>query len=257
MTGLVVQGESMYARTDVGGAYRFDKDSQRWEQMITTSTVSADHRPSDYQVEALGAAPSDPSIVYMLVGATSADSPGARVLRSSDAGRTWTATSTDWYVGGNDEWRQSGSRIAVDPSDPRVVFVGTRRNGLQLSRDGGATWQSVMNPPDVAHNSSVYSIGAASVLIDPSSPIVDGRHSVVWAGVAGLGLKRSQDGGRSWALVSPFTNGFVSDMALTPGGALVACFYGIGDGNRSSVKRVDVTGGVVDITPPRTAGGSR
>jgi BNR/Asp-box repeat len=249
VTGLVVEGGSMYARTDVGGAYRFDTDNQRWEQMLTTSSVTSDRRSTDYQVEALGAAPSDPAIVYMLVGATSADSPGARVLRSYDAGRNWTALSTEWYVGGNDEYRQSGARIAVDPSDPRVLFVGTRRNGLQVSRDGGETWDSAMTPPALDQNSDLYSVGVTSVVIDPSSPVFEGRHSVVWAGVAGVGLMRSLDAGRSWTLVSSFSGGFVSDMALTPGGALVACFYGLGEGSGSYVKRVDVAGDIVDITP--------
>jgi hypothetical protein len=250
VTGLVVQGGSIYARTDVGGAYRFDKNSQRWEQMLTTSTVTSDRRSSDYQVEALGAAPSNPAIVYMLVGATSVDSPGARILRSYDAGRSWTAFPTDWYVGGNDEYRQSGARIAVDPSDPHVLFVGTRRNGLQLSRDGGETWESAMTPAALDQKSELYSIGVTSVVIDPSSPVVEGRHTVMWAGVAGVGLMRSLDAGRSWALTSSFSSGFVSDLVLTPGGALVACFYGIGEGSSSYVRRVDVTGDVVDITPP-------
>jgi hypothetical protein len=249
VTGLVVQGGSMYARTDVGGAYRFDPDNRRWEQMLTTSSVTSDRRSSDYQVEALGAAPSNPAIVYMLVGATSDDSIGARLLRSYDAGRSWTAFPTEWYVAGSGGYRQSGARIAVDPSNPQVLFVGTRRNGLQLSRDGGETWESAMNSPALEQNSDLYSIGVTSVVIDPSSPVVKGLHSVVWAGVAGVGLMRSPDAGRSWTPVSSFSSGFVSDMALTPGGALVACFYGLGEGSSSYVKRVDPTGGVIDITP--------
>ena len=251
VTGLVAEGGNMYARTDVGGAYRFDKDQKRWEQMITTSSVAPDLRASDYQVEGLGAASSNPAIVYMLVGATSAESPGARILRSYDAGRSWTALPADWYVGGNDEYRQSGARIAVDPSNPGVLYVGTRRNGLQLSGDGGQTWESIMNPSVTNQNSDLYSIGVTSIVIDPSSPIIAGRHSVVWAGITGVGLMKSVDAGRSWTLAAPFPTGFVSDMALTPNGALVACFYGLGDGNASYVKRVDAANVVVDITPPR------
>ena len=250
VTGLVVQGESMYARTDVGGAYRFDRESGRWQQMITSDSVSAGRRATDYQVDALGAAPSDPSIVYMVVGATSESSPGARVLRSADEGRNWTVTNTDWYVDGNNRWRQSGTRIAIDPSDPNVLIVGTRTNGLQLSDDGGRTWRPIMDPVDRQENSDLFGIGVTSVAIDPSSPVVGGRHSVVWAGVAGVGLMRSGDAGASWATVSAFPSGFVSDMVLSPDGTLIACLYGVGEAETSRVERVDRTGALSDITPP-------
>lgn len=254
VTGLTVQGDSMYARTDIGGAYRFDRKNRRWVQMITTASMPSDRRPTDYQVEALGAAPSDPTTVYMLVGSTSDESPGARVLRSHDAGKSWTAHPVGWYVGGNDKWRQSGARIAVDPSDPGTLFVGTRRDGLQVSRDGGESWETAVLPTGLDSTSNLYSIGVSSVLIDQSSSIIDGRHSVVWAGVAGVGLTRSLDGGRTWATVSAFENGFVSDLASMSDGAVVASFYGVGDvSNKSYVRRVNATGEVVDITPPADA----
>lgn len=250
VTGLNVQGDSIFARTDVGGAYRFDRDARRWVQMITTASVPTDRRPTDYQVEALGAAPSDPLTVYMLVGSTSDESPGARVLRSHDAGKSWTVHPVNWYSGGNDEWRQSGARIAVDPSDPLTLFIGTRRDGLQVSRDGGDTWQSAVSPTGFDPLSDLYSIGVSSVVIDPASTVVDGRHSIVWAGVAGVGLLRSVDAGRTWATVSLFPDGFVSDMAFAANGAVVASFYGVGEGRNSYVRRVSATGEVADITPP-------
>lgn len=249
VTGLSVEGNSMYARTDVGGAYRYDNDTQRWEQMISTSSVAADHRLSDYQVEAVGAAPSDPAIVYMLVGSTSDSSPGARIFRSNDSGRNWTVQQTNWQVSGNGDYRQSGARIAVDPTDPNLIFVGTRRNGLQLSTDGGKTWRESMAAPRIAEGSDAYDIGVSTVVIDPSSPIADGRHVGVWAGVAGIGLMHSTNAGHSWKLASPFGTGFVSDLGLKPDGSVVACFYGLGDSTRSYVRRLDTAGGVADITP--------
>src|ERR671938_747589 len=35
----------------------------------------------------------------------------------------------------------SASCLAVDPNDARVVYVGSERSGLFVSRDGGASWQ--------------------------------------------------------------------------------------------------------------------
>lgn len=251
VTGLAVEGDSMYARTDVGGAYRFDTEQQRWIQMVTASSVSADRRASDYQVEALGAAPSDPSTVYMLTGASSQESPGSRVMRSKNGGRSWSVFQTPWYVGGNDEWRQSGARIAIDPSDPQVLFIGTRRDGIHMSTDGGETWTSANKVRVEDPASELFSIGVTSIIIDPRSPVVDGRHSSIWAGVAGAGLIRSKDGGKSWALVKAFPSGFVSDMSLTSDGALFACFYDARVDGISSIDRVDSTGKVDDISPLR------
>lgn len=248
VNGLVVAGDRMYARTDIGGAYRFNPATTQWEQMISTSSVTVGRHESDYQVQALGASPSDPSTVYALVGATEADSLGARMLRSNDAGAHWAASQTAWYVGG-DEDRRSGARIAVDPSNSGVLYVGTRRDGLMLSRDGGQTWESAMPPTALDTSSPAYGIGVTAIAVDPMSPIAEGRHSVVWAGVAGVGLMRSIDGGRTWSLASEFREGFVSDIALAAGGTLAATLYSMTDGMRSRVIRVDASGGVADITP--------
>lgn len=35
----------------------------------------------------------------------------------------------------------SATCLAVDPEDPRLIYVGTERSGLFVSRDGGATWK--------------------------------------------------------------------------------------------------------------------
>ena len=43
VTGLVIHSRTpgvMYARTDTGGAYRFEPSTGTWQQMILTSTVS-------------------------------------------------------------------------------------------------------------------------------------------------------------------------------------------------------------------------
>src|SRR5689334_7259588 len=31
--------------------------------------------------------------------------------------------------------------MSVDPTNPRVVYVGTEHSGMFVSRDGGATWE--------------------------------------------------------------------------------------------------------------------
>ena len=41
----------------------------------------------------------------------------------------------------NEDFDQVFRSLAVDPTDENIVFVGTERNGIFKSVDGGATWQ--------------------------------------------------------------------------------------------------------------------
>jgi hypothetical protein len=61
------------------------------------------------------------------------------------------ATQSGWYrcERRGDDWRPaeraltywSATCLAVDPADPRVIYVASERSGLFVSRDGGATWE--------------------------------------------------------------------------------------------------------------------
>src|SRR5436190_14391900 len=68
------------------------------------------------------------------------------VWRTDDAGRTWQPIFDDVNVG-------SIGAIAVAPSDPKIIYVGTGEAdmrsdiaqgiGMFRSADGGKTWQSI------------------------------------------------------------------------------------------------------------------
>ena len=44
-------------------------------------------------------------------------------------------------------YRVDGQKMAVDPNNPDVVYVGTPQNGLFVTTNGGASWQSVSAVP--------------------------------------------------------------------------------------------------------------
>ncbi len=60
VTGMEIHDSGLtVVRTDVGGAFRYDPATARWQQMLILGNVE-DPEPGDYQVESIAIAPSDP-----------------------------------------------------------------------------------------------------------------------------------------------------------------------------------------------------
>ena len=78
----------IYARTDIGGAYRWDQAGQRWIPLL--DWVGRD-RWGYNGVVSIAADPVDANRVYAAVGmyTNSWDPNNGAVLRSSDRGATW------------------------------------------------------------------------------------------------------------------------------------------------------------------------
>ncbi|MEV1062070.1 1,4-beta-glucanase [Streptomyces sp. NPDC050263] len=127
-----------YARTDIGGAYRWDDRAARW-------TPLTDHLGWDdwnlLGVEALAVDPAHPNRVYLALGAYARSWAGnGAVLRSEDRGATWTRADLTVKLGANEDGRGMGERLLVDPRDSDTLWLGTRHDGLLKSTDRGATW---------------------------------------------------------------------------------------------------------------------
>ncbi|CAM5700070.1 hypothetical protein SGLAM104S_04969 [Streptomyces glaucescens] len=127
-----------YARTDIGGAYRWDERAARWIPLT-------DHLGWDdwnlLGVEAMAVDPAHPDRLYLAVGTYSQPWSGnGAVLRSADRGRTWQRTDLTVKLGANEDGRGAGERLLVDPRDSGTLWLGTRHDGLLKSTDRGATW---------------------------------------------------------------------------------------------------------------------
>ena len=134
----------VYARTDVGGAYRWSDAGHRWIP-ITDWISAADN--NFMGIESIALDPSDPQRVYLAAGTYRQG--GAAILRSDDQGRTFQRTDAPFKMGGNETGRFNGERLAVDPNDGDVLLFGSRHDGLWHSGDRGATWQKVAAFPSV------------------------------------------------------------------------------------------------------------
>ncbi|MFI7274915.1 cellulose binding domain-containing protein [Streptomyces sp. NPDC049879] len=263
----------VYARTDIGGAYRWDEPGQEWIPLL-------DHVGWDdwghTGVASVATDPVDPDRVYAAVGSYTNDwDPGnGAILRSSDRGETWRTTELPFKLGGNMPGRGMGERLVVDPNDNDVLYLGAPSGeGLWRSTDAGVTWAEVAsfpNPGDYAPNPSDTSgyesalVGVAWVTFDPASGTAGSPTPTLYAGVADLqeSIYRSTDAGATWEAVPGQPTGFLPHKGVldeATGDLYVATSddagpYGGADGE---VWRLDTaTGAWTDISPV-PAGGDR
>ncbi|MDQ1048956.1 exo-alpha-sialidase [Streptomyces sp. V4I2] len=134
-----------YARTDIGGAYRWDDRAARW-------TPLTDHLGWDdwnlLGVEAIAVDPAHPNRLYLALGTYAQSWAGnGAVLRSEDRGATWSRTDLTVKLGANEDGRGAGERLLVDPRDSDTLWLGTRHDGLLKSTDRGATWAAATGFP--------------------------------------------------------------------------------------------------------------
>ena len=190
-----------YLRTDMGGAYRWDEKSARWMPLQDGNAV-----PSYMGIESIAPDPRDPDVVYMAAG-VGASQPAA-ILRSADRGRSWRITPVPFAMGGNEDGRGLGERLAIDPNSTQRLFFGSRHDGLWRSDDAGATWAKVARFPVAGLARPGFRRthgGIAFVAIDPTSGGGGRPSGRVWAGVADPGathLYRSDDAGETWVAVT-------------------------------------------------------
>jgi xyloglucan-specific exo-beta-1,4-glucanase len=215
----------IYARTDIGGAYRWDQAGKRWIPLL--DWVGWDKWGYN-GVISLAADPVDANRVYAAVGMYTNDwdpNKGA-ILRSDDRGKTWQATELPFKLGGNMPGRGMGERLTVDPNDNRVLYLGASEgNGLWKSTDRGVTWAKVSsfpNPGNYAEDPSDTSgygnhrQGVVWVTFDESSGTSGSPSKTIYAGVADKDntLYRSTDAGATWSRVPGQPTGYIAHKGV-------------------------------------------
>jgi hypothetical protein len=262
-----------YCRTDMGGAYRRDSETGDWIAITDWLPLEDVNLMG---IESIALDPSDPNRVYMACGTnTSYESPDGAILRSLDRGKTFDVIRIPVKFGGNENGRGNGERMAVDPQNGAIIYLGTRWNGLLRSIDHGSTWQRVTSFPDMAEpvpagldpmqqqwwQFTQGGSGIIRVIFAPGNGD-KGRTDTIYAAASLAGkdsLYITHDGGTTW---TPLPGQPVreklrpTDMDLGPEGNLYVSYgtnpgpYSMDDG---AVWKYDTnTGAWTDITPVRS-----
>ena len=248
ITGIVYNPSEeglAYTRTDIGGAYRL-KDGI-WEPI--TDCFGGDEW-NLIGIESIATDPVDTNRVYAACG-TYMGTDGA-LMASEDYGKHWTRFDVPFGMGGNNSGRGTGERLAVDPSDNKKVWYGSRSDGLWMSSDYGQTWQkNEAFPVKGNYSQEGNSIGIMWVKFDPSTgDIIAGA-----AETEGDCLYRSADGGQSWEALPSLQAGLYPLQAEASGEGILylACSDNCGPNlspTSGAVLALDLkTGEYKDITP--------
>jgi hypothetical protein len=260
------QRDLVYARTDIGGTYRWDKATGSWTPLL--DSVGWDHWGWTGAVS-LATDPVDPNRVYVAGGTyTNSWDPGnGAILRSTDKGATWQSTPLPFKLGGNMPGRGMGERLAIDPNQAGILYLGAPSgNGLWKSTDHGATWAKVTAFPnpgtyrqDPSDTSGYLSDnqGIVWVTFDRRSGSAGNATKTIYVGVADPQntVYRSTDAGVTWQRVAGQPTGYIAHKNVldTTTGYLYLATSDKGgpyDGSKGQVWRYDTaTGAWTDISP--------
>jgi len=250
-----------YARTDVGGAYRWDGKAGRWTALLDWV---AEDQTGFLGIDALAIDPHNAANVWLLAGIAYLNGGRTAILRSTDYGKTFSIVdvTAQFKTHGNGFGRQNGERLAVDPGSNRQLYLGSRRDGLFVSSDSGQSWQRNAALPVTTTPNDV---GINIVLPDPAS-IKDGRAQRLFVGVSRFGsigpnLYRSDDGGASFAPLPHAPTALMPQRAAFDGAGNLYITYADGAGphpNKSGSEPMEhgqvwkyaiASGAWLDVTP--------
>ncbi|MDF1695650.1 MAG: T9SS type A sorting domain-containing protein [Saprospiraceae bacterium] len=176
-------GETWFVGSAQGGVWKTEDGGNTYE--IKTPNVP------HLGTSVIMGCQSVPEVIYAGSGEgfNNLSTAGAGIYKSVDGGETWTVLES---TVGNSSF-SNVLRMAVDPSDPNIVFAATRNNNtssdvqgfVMRSKDGGESWEEVLFHFDIIPH----------IVMSPE----DGN--VLYAGLNQEGVLKTVDGGDNWDFV--------------------------------------------------------
>ncbi|NTU98398.1 hypothetical protein HGA64_00095 [Candidatus Falkowbacteria bacterium] len=167
------------------------------------------------KINALTMDPRDGSIIY--IGTTRGD-----VLKSSNRGESWQAIG---------RFKDKVAEVKISPFDSKIIMVANVKRGLQLSVDGGATWEVL--------DKNLKDLGGANNFRELTFSTTKAGQVYL---ATGYGILKSPDYGKTWDkldLLTPDSNIIINSLAVNPKNELElfyvtnTTFYRSSDGGKN------------------------
>lgn len=225
---------SIVCRSDVGNIYRWtgtianvDDPSQQWIPLITLDSVKQAGGAAPVWNNSVGAydlviAPTDSNCLSAIMTDNAGVATQSYVYVSTDKGDHWTKTSlfllnADSNIAGSSgQNKQVPHKIAIDPINKNVVFVGMTRNNTGNASPLWRSENAFSGTPTFAAVSALTSVptvnpGCAAIYFDPSfgTTVVNGQTVTarLIVPIAGIGVFESLDGGVTFTEIAAATLG--------------------------------------------------
>ena len=219
MTGIKIHPQNadlIYLRTDVGGCYRYDKETQKLVQLITSVPYEECNL---YGINGIALDPMDENIVYIAAGKYPDKEP-SDVFKSVDQGKTWMPMSLNKTWGANFHPFRTGNLLEVNPHT-RELWAGTLGDGLWKYSNG--KWVKITSIPNGRYSRQSggnVAEGPIAICFDPADP------DYVYVAVRGNGVYRSSNGGNDFIKIGNIPSDFY-DLSLSKDGDML--FVAIND----------------------------
>ncbi len=194
-----------YIGTANGGVWKTTNGGSDWTPLtdaVTDPVLGA----LPVAISSVVVSPSSPNIVYAATGIAdhAFDSrPGVGILKSTDAGRTWSLLGSNVFRGARI------SKMEVDDSNPNRLYVavasfdsGGTGPGLYRSFDGGTSWTNVLDPARMfTNNGTGAPLGAGFALPSVTDVVIDHLSfddENIYVGLGNMGLVAASAAAGVW-----------------------------------------------------------
>lgn len=135
---------------------------------------------------------------------TGSSSPSSgSILKSADGGQNWEAK-----VKIGEDKNIAGANVlsmAIDPQDSQIIYIGTKEDGIFVTKDGAGSWEKLNFPPVKVYGLAINRFNSQIVFV-----------SGVWQGRGKI--YKSANGGTDWKEIytEPADGTVITALAASP-----------------------------------------